>query len=272
MENAILSESFFNGHRGSFNWNQWGFIGGSESHLSGCIRLFVPKLWEVTGIYKCYLFTLWLQVQCLGTFRGDRDTQTQPAVIIKNLPFCTHRRWGCKYISLVPSRPSHQMKLFLINIFTLSTRMHSSRMRTAHSSSRHGGWVSTPPGKIPLKFPLGVGLDQIPLNFPLGCGPALDPPQLPPWVWGLDQIPLNFPLGVGLEPPPRTRSRPPPKDQAPSPWTEFLTHVCENITLPQTSFAGGNEICLGMCVCVCCCRWQCFLSFLINRGFSAVLL
>ena len=29
--------------------------------------------------------------------------------------------------------------------------------------------------------------------------------------------------------------RPPP------PWTEFLTHASENITLPQTSFAGGNK-------------------------------
>ena len=27
----------------------------------------------------------------------------------------------------------------------------------------------------------------------------------------------------------------------PSPWTEFLTHASENITLPQTSFAGGNK-------------------------------
>ena len=25
------------------------------------------------------------------------------------------------------------------------------------------------------------------------------------------------------------------------PWAEWLTHACENITLPQTSFAGGNE-------------------------------
>ena len=24
-------------------------------------------------------------------------------------------------------------------------------------------------------------------------------------------------------------------------WTEFLTHACENITLPQTSFAGGKK-------------------------------
>ena len=28
----------------------------------------------------------------------------------------------------------------------------------------------------------------------------------------------------------------------PPPWTEFLTHASENITLPQTSFAGGKNI------------------------------
>ena len=27
----------------------------------------------------------------------------------------------------------------------------------------------------------------------------------------------------------------------PPPWTEFLTHATENITFPQTSFAGGNK-------------------------------
>ena len=103
----------------------------------------------------------------------------------------------------------------------LVTRMHSSRMRTAHSSSRRGGSASVhagidprvwawrppsqislnfplgcgpgdPPGQIPLNFPLGVGLQttpgHIPFNFPLACGPgdtALqpDPLQLPPWMW-----------------------------------------------------------------------------------------
>ena len=99
--------------------------------------------------------------------------------------------------------------------------MHSSRMRTARSSSHRGGgspsvhagidppgvglkipvpdppqlspwvWAWRPPSQIPLNFPLGCGpgdpLSQIPLNFPLGCGPG-DPPG---------QIPLNFPLGCG---------------------------------------------------------------------------
>ena len=27
----------------------------------------------------------------------------------------------------------------------------------------------------------------------------------------------------------------------PRPWTEWLTHACENITLPQTLFTGGNN-------------------------------
>ena len=32
---------------------------------------------------------------------------------------------------------------------------------------------------------------------------------------------------------------PPPEADTPL-WTEFLTHAYENITLPQTSFAGGK--------------------------------
>ena len=99
-----------------------------------------------------------------------------------------------------------------------------------------GDW--TWPPQFP---PLGMGLDLIPLNFPLGCGPGPDPPQFPPLGVGLDLIPLNFPLGCGPGPPldraPGSRH---PPDQAP-PRTEFLTHACENITLPQTSFAGGNK-------------------------------
>ena len=90
--------------------------------------------------------------------------------------------------------------------------MHSSRMRTTRSSSPGGGAWPVPP------------------NFPLGCGAGPDHPQLPPWLW-----------------------RPPPHDQAPpgpgTPlgpdphplWTEFLTHASENVTFPQTSFAGGNK-------------------------------
>ena len=135
-------------------------------------------------------------------------------------------------------------------------------MRTARSSSRWGGLTSSPStsprvwtwtrspstsplgvglDQIPLNF--GVGLDQIPLNFPLGCWPGPDPPQLPPCLWAWTRSPSTSPLVVGLEDSPRdqahtrgTRHPPPPR-----PWIEFLTQASENITLPQTSFAGGNE-------------------------------
>ena len=48
-------------------------------------------------------------------------------------------------------------------------------------------------------------------------------------VAGVYQVP-----GGGI--PACTEAEPPPP-----PWTEFLTHATENITLPQTSFAGGNK-------------------------------
>ena len=33
----------------------------------------------------------------------------------------------------------------------------------------------------------------------------------------------------------------PPLGPGTPPWTETLTHATENITLPQTSFEGGNN-------------------------------
>ena len=131
------------------------------------------------------------------------------------------------------------------------TRMHSSRMRTARSSSRRGGGV----------------LASSPSTSPwVPCGPGPDPPKLPPWLWAWTRSPSIFPLGVGLDqislnfPPWLWAWRPPwdqaphwdqatPWDQAPPPdqahphplWTEFLTHASENITLSQTSFAGGKN-------------------------------
>ena len=136
--------------------------------------------------------------------------------------------------------------------------MHSSRMRTTRSSSClrgggvcHSAYWDTPPG-VGLEALSGVGLETQPqpqarpLNFPLGVGletPAAQTPQLPPWVWawrparhaGLPPPPPGYLQGMlgyhlqcmlGYYHPPM--------------WTEFLTHASENITLPQTSFAGGN--------------------------------
>ena len=80
--------------------------------------------------------------------------------------------------------------------FSLETRMHSSGMRTARSSSRPGVSTRHPPEQVPTP-----------------------PDQAPPH-----------------QAPPRTRHPPgggtPPCGQ---------THTCKHITLPQTSFAGGNK-------------------------------
>ena len=95
------------------------------------------------------------------------------------------------------------------NLF--ETRMHSSRMPTARSSSRLGGLhqAHTPPGA-----------DTPGSRHPPGASTPLEQAQ-----------------------PPRTR---PPLDQTPpeqtSPPVNRMTNRCKNITLLQTSFAGGNNL------------------------------
>ena len=105
--------------------------------------------------------------------------------------------------------------------------MYSSRMRTARTSSRHGGG----------------GLDQIPLNFPLGCGPGPDPPKLPPWVraWKPGEPPPRpgTPPGTRHPPTPTPGRRHTPPGTRHTPVNR-ITDTCKNITLPQTSFAGGK--------------------------------
>ena len=103
------------------------------------------------------------------------------------------------------------------------TRMHSSRMRTARSSSRPGGPPSgTPHPQDQAHTP---ARDQ-----PLPPGNRHHPPGpgTPPWTRHspLEQAPLQeqTPLGTGT---------PPPPDQAPHPPVNRITDACENITLPQ---------------------------------------
>ena len=68
------------------------------------------------------------------------------------------------------------------------TRMHSSRMRTARSSSRWMGGC-LPQCMLGYTTPLGVGLETPrpnPSTFPLGVGLETPPGQTPealPWVW-----------------------------------------------------------------------------------------
>ena len=108
------------------------------------------------------------------------------------------------------------------------TRMHSSRIHAAHSSSHLLGGLP----QCMLGYPPGCGPRDPPqvwawqpsrvwaMRSPAGCGPG-DPlgrtPQLPPWVWtwrpsSQPARPLNFPTGcgpgdlqcmLGYHPPPR---------------------------------------------------------------------
>ena len=87
-----------------------------------------------------------------------------------------------------------------------TTRMHSSRINTACSSSHGGGGL---PQCMLGYTPLGVGLETAPVWAwrPPGCGSGKPPgqtPQLPPWVWAWRPPwpdPSTSPLGVGLETP-----------------------------------------------------------------------
>ena len=127
---------------------------------------------------------------------------------------------------------------------TLQTRMHSSRMRTARSSSCWGEFnfpLGCRPGSDPPQFPpLGVGLDLIPLNFQLGCGPGPDPPQFPPWLWTWTWSPSISPFGLGLEAPPG----PDPPSRHPPLWTEWQTGAkiwpCRKLRLRAVNISSGS--------------------------------
>ena len=107
----------------------------------------------------------------------------------------------------------------------LTTRMHSSRMHTARSSSRRG-WVAA------------------------SVHAGIHPPPLKMWAWRLPRgCGSRDPSGCGHGDLPR--SRPPPQEQTP-PCGQ--TDTCKNITFgaSQTSFAGGkyNDFTVASTCCV----------------------
>ena len=117
----------------------------------------------------------------------------------------------------------HELECFLIKSVVIqpkyTTRMHSSRMRIGRSSSHLGGLHQAPWEQAPPR-------DQ---TLPLSIPPRTRPP--PP-----DQAPAPDQAPLGPDPPrPGT-----PQDQAPPPVNR-MTNRCKNITLPQTSFAGGKK-------------------------------
>ena len=141
----------------------------------------------------------------------------------------------------------------------VNTRLHSSRMRTTHTltisaSMLYSGGVPGPGG---CTWSQGWGVGDVPgsrgtwsqggVYLVLGGVPGPRGVYLVPggctWSGGctLSQGGVPGPRGVYLVP----GGVPGPGGHLPrySPlWTEFLTHAYENITLPQTSFAGGNKV------------------------------
>ena len=104
------------------------------------------------------------------------------------------------------------------------TRMHSSRMRTARSSSHPEGGIGSPPGAHQEQTPAGA--DPPGTRYPLGADPPRSRHPLragTPPAAGIPQIrhpPGSRPPGLGT-PPPRTRQ--PPRPGTPHPWTEWQT-------------------------------------------------
>ena len=100
-----------------------------------------------------------------------------------------------------------------------NTTMHSSRIRTVRSFTVSGGGV---PGRVDV-CPGGWPCDLYHHAFDVTC--MLPPHQLRPI-----NSPAAYILLVGhvtCKACWDTAPNPPP------PWTEFLTHACENITFPQ---------------------------------------
>ena len=131
--------------------------------------------------------------------------------------------------------------------------MHSSRMRTARSSSRPWRGVGvclsacwdTPPPVWGWRTP-GCGPGETPPGHGPGDPPSQTPP-LPPWVWTWRPphwrpvrhagIPPARHAGI---PPARHAGIPPPRRPAarhagipPPPPVNRITDTCKNITLPQ---------------------------------------
>ena len=95
-----------------------------------------------------------------------------------------------------------------------------------------------PPAAVAIRgSPPGTPLDQTPLEP--GIPPGADPP--PPGA-GTPQTRQSPRAGIPWTRHPTVPGTPPdqaPPDQAP-PCGQ--THDCKHITLPQTSFAGGNKV------------------------------
>ena len=117
--------------------------------------------------------------------------------------------------------------------------MHSSRMRTARSLTiSHSICHACPPCHTCLPTPPATHAPHH--AHPLPCMPL---PYTPPARYAPNAMHTPLPCTPPtMHTPPPHMPPPcmPPCHAHPPPWTETLTHATQNITLPQTSFAGGK--------------------------------
>ena len=112
--------------------------------------------------------------------------------------------------------------------------------------SRHPRNQAPPSGPDPPQLPAWLcAWTRSPSISPLAVGHGPDPPQFPPWVWAWTRSPSTSPLGVGLETPPEICCKACWDTTCNAgiapPSLRGQTHTCKHITLPKTSFAGGNK-------------------------------
>ena len=132
--------------------------------------------------------------------------------------------------SKVPAKFSLSVFTEFTEISDNKTRMHSSRICTARRNCRFSCNTCPPLRYTPLFH--APSAMHAPL---LGTPPAMHAPM--PHT----PIATHTPHAC---PPITTHARHAPLPHTSPLWTEFLTHACENITLPQTSFPGGKYLLL----------------------------
>ena len=165
--------------------------------------------------------------------------------------------WHPRKFNISIFEMQYKLYTFHFNWKYVQTRMHSSRMCNARSSSHHRGSTSpragTPQAGTPQAgiLPRAVTPPRAdtPLSRPLVWAwkpPQPDSPQLPPWVWawkparhaGIPPLPEDLLQGTAKYWDTTCNAC---TDTTPLPLDRILDTRFWKYYLPQTSFAGGNK-------------------------------
>ena len=101
-------------------------------------------------------------------------------------------------------------------------------MRTAHFSSSRAGGSGQPPGGQPPQKQISLEADPLDADLLDADPPEADPPGRQITLWRQTSFLWRLVMWTVMH------------AGKPTPTVNRMTHRCKNITLPQTSFAGGN--------------------------------